>query len=93
MGLRPKVLKAGGLQIYLRIHQVSRRLLSCVSLEKRRNKVTKSTLNSFKAKRVKIGYTFHLPRIPPFIIFKMCNPFYIGLKLPNVYEALWNRMV
>ena len=23
---------------------------------------------------------------------KMCNPFYIGLKLPSVNEALWNRM-
>ena len=67
-------------------------MLSCVSLEKRRNKVTKSTLNSFKAKRGKIGYTFDLPRIPPFIIFKMCNPFYIGLKLPDVNEALWNGM-
>ena len=23
---------------------------------------------------------------------KMCNPFNIGLKLPSVNEALWNRM-
>ena len=38
------------------------------------------------------GYTFHPQIIPPYIFFKMCNPFYIGLKLPNVNEALWNRM-
>ena len=64
-----------------------------LSLEKKENKVTQSTLRSFKVKRAKIGYTFHPTRIPPYIFFKMCNPFYIGLKLPNVNEALWNRMV
>ena len=61
-------------------------------LKKQENKVTQSTLRSFKAKIAKIGYTFHPLRIPPYIFFKMCNPFYIGLKLPNVNEALWNRM-
>ena len=63
-----------------------------LSLEKKENKVTQSTLRSLKVKRAKIGYTFHPTRIPPYIFFKMCNPFYIGLKLPNVNEALWNRM-